>query len=1466
MSSADRIAAFLTDRTVLVTGATGFLGQPLVEKILWTAPEVERVWVLIRPKRQFGGEVLSPKERLRSELFESSVFDRLRFRHGEGFADFLRRKLVAVGGDISEPGLGIDPDERERLLREVDVVINSAAVVSFDAPLDQALELNGLGAGRVASFAAECDDAILIHVSTAYVCGATDAPVPETLHHTGDPDAAEPFPPRRFSDVDRDIEEIRRRIARAREESESAEVRRELVAALVERRRRRGAGRQAPRRETVENLRRKWLENRLVEVGMEWARERGWNDTYTYTKALGEQIVSRHRDEVPTAIVRPAIIESSLHEPSPGWLDGLRMADPLIVAIGKGRLRSLPLDPDVVLDLVPADMVVNAMMAAIPKLALEREPAIYQVATGSRNPATMRRLHDLIVRYFRANPMLDRDGDPVEVKPLRFPGRTRFRIEHKAKDLPLRIAESLLERLEEWGGASSTARRWRRRVSATRAALQKLFYYGELYGPYLNLDCRFQVDRTLALYRWLNDEERRRYDFDVERLNWRHYLHVHIAGVKKYILKLERAGTLEIDDVALAEETGAETIGELFERSAARYPEKIALRARENGRGGTWRSYTYGELREAAREAGERLRGLGLEKGDRVVLVSENRPEWGVAYLGATLSGLVVVPLDAQTWHREVWATARFTEAKAILASRAVFEAFTEEELDENESAGEPIALLEVDRHLAGFGLDSHPRSTDPAIGTAGPPPEVESEDVASIVFTTGTAVDPRGAVHTHANFLANLFGVGRYLSADEEDRFLSVLPLYHTLEFTCGFLMPLRAGATVTYAPSLKPKVLLETMRETATTIMLGVPTLFLLLREDIERRVLRSRKSPLRSSLMETSKQISRSWQRAFNRNIGRQLFSRVHEELGGSIRFFVSGGSKLGPELFEDYKALGVPIYEGYGLTETAPVLTVNPLYRSRRGSAGKPLPGIELRLYRTNRDGVGEIIVRTPSLMKGYWKNPRATERAVVDGWFHTGDLGWVDADGYLYITGRIKDVIVTGAGKNVYPMDLEEIYRSLPPIAEVCVVGIKSGLTEDVHAAVVPDPENLDEPGDREGVREAVQRAVRELARELPSYHRLQKIHLWDEPLPRDDEGRPDREAVRREIERRVGGTPPSSARAPAGDEEADLVAEIARLSGTPAEEIDADRDLYEDLGLDSLQAIELLLFLEHRLGVSLDDETAERLRTVGEVLDAVRGRSGRDRGAGVRDGTDAGVPAIPSARPWEERSSLDRAMLGSFGASMRAIYELWFDLEVRHPGRLPHEPPYLLAANHSSHLDTPAVLTAVRRARGREHARTIHVLGARDYFFDTPAKRWFFSTFLNVVPIEREESSLAGLRLVRSIVEEGESVLIFPEGTRSRSGEIQPFKPGLGLIAWELAMPVVPVHVAGTHEAMPPGRSVPHRHPVRVTFAEPMAPERWSEEAERRPRDELYRRIADDVRDRILELSDGRPAVASRSA
>ena len=1449
----NRISSFLQGKTIFLTGATGFLGQAIVEKILWVAPGVKQICVLIRSKRQLGGGVCSANDRLEREIFPSSVFDRFRKTHGSQWLDLLREKVCAVAGDVSQDNLGLDPQTHSSLCEKVDVIINSAALVSFDAPLDDALEQNVISARGITELARACRKAALIHVSTAYVSGATNETIPETNYHFVPPgEGTHRFPRRKFTDVDSDINHIERILQRVRDEAHEPALDRQFKQALLRRFRKSRSGRNVRRREKIENLRRKWIKNRLTEEGMKWARQRGWNDTYTYTKAIGEQIIVSRRGQTPTVIIRPSVIESSLAEPSPGWLDGLRMADPLIAAIGKGRLRSLPLNPDVTIDLVPVDLVVNALLASIPSILQERGLQIYQVATGSQNPITLGQLYALIYRYFTKNPLPDKSGNPIRIRRLRFPNPTRFRLQHRLKAVPLNTAERTLEKLP-----ALATKKFKRKISATRAAHERLYYYGEIYEPYLNLDCRFEVDNTNRLFNSLSEEEKKLFNCDVAQLNWRHYIqNVHIPGIKKYLLKMDEATVREATAKVSFGQPRASSINELLANSAAQFPLKTALQIKREG---CWDRFTYEEVKQKADEIGDKLRRGGLNKGDRVVLYSENQPEWGISYLGAVSVGLVVVPLDSQTSRREVWSVARFTEARAILASEACFAGFSSGDLEENELAESPIKLLNVNQFCMPFSLGERPSSTG-ALASPDPngaplePVVVGPDDLASILFTTGTAVDPKGAMHTHRNFLDNLLGVNQYLPIYETDNLLSVLPLYHALEFTCGFLMAIYGGATVTYVRSLKPRVILETMRETGTTCMLGVPTLYALIQGDIERRVSRTSRSALKSNLMATSKQLSRSVERRLGKNIGRQLFSRVHKEFGRRIRVLVSGGSALGEQLYDDFKVLGMPIYEGYGLTETAPVLTVNPFKKSRRASAGKPLSDVELRISHPDKNGIGEIIVRTPSLMVGYYKNPTATTRAIEDGWFHTGDLGWVDEDGYLYVTGRIKDVIVTGAGKNVYPADLEAIYKEIPSIQEICILGIKNDLTEDVHAVLGSKGEAFSQT-EKEEQKKIVHRQIQEVAKEVPTYQRLQYLHFWPEPLPLKDSGEVDREAVRRKLLDQLAAarwqrsaTQDRSSGQKAGQEE--VLEELSRLATVPVEGIRQESNLYSDLGLDSLKAIELLLFLERKFEISIPDAQASAIQSVGDLLGVLRSRiPQREPSENSRR-----KPQLRSALPYSQRSPLNRCLLGLSFCSLRLLYKTYFGLQLHSPERLPQGTAYILAANHSSHLDTGAVISALSTSLGIKEAQKLHVVGATDYFFDKVIKRWLFTTLLNVVPIEREETSLAGLRMIRQILSSGEPVLIFPEGTRSRTGRMQRFRPGLGLIAYELNVPIVPVYIDGTFQALPVGKALPAPRQVKVTFGAPIHIEAYRSDGEHISGDALYRRITADVRNAIARL------------
>ncbi len=494
----DRVQGFYAGKTALIVGATGFLGKPLVEKLLRAAPDIRRVYVLIREKTDARGRTMTAQERFEQEMLPIGVFDRLREEWGADFDARVREKVKAVNGDIGLPKLGMSDEVYDALAAEVQIVVNSAAVVVFDSPLDEALEMNAEAPRRIVQFAQECGGAVLAHISTAYVNAGNPNAAPEAALPTekDKPDGwTGPVLPH---DVDKEIETLKR----ACEEGEYADEKERRTA--------------------------------LVKAGMDRARERGWSDTYAYTKALGERVTELSRGDLPVLIVRPSIIESSLREPDPGWIDGFRMADPIIAAFGKGRLPDFPLNPEVTADLIPVDYVVNATLTAVVETAEKGGMRHYHVASGAENPLSYRNLYQYTRDYFLQWPMTDKSGSPVAVPEFTFPPIEAYQAQLRRKLKLLGIVDKLLSAVP-----SKRMRRRRQRLSLLRNAGERLLYYTEIYGPYIQNRYLFDTSKTRAMMERQTDEERQRWGFDVSKIDWRAYLmEAHIPGLKRNVLKI----------------------------------------------------------------------------------------------------------------------------------------------------------------------------------------------------------------------------------------------------------------------------------------------------------------------------------------------------------------------------------------------------------------------------------------------------------------------------------------------------------------------------------------------------------------------------------------------------------------------------------------------------------------------------------------------------------------------------------------------------------------------------------------------------------------------------------------------------------------------------------------------------------------------------------------------------------------
>ena len=1425
------IREYFAGRTLLITGGTGFLGQALIAKILRDLPRVERIYAFARPGRGSNRQTLSAEERVERMLAEDSVFRRHRDGDPGGFAR-QAAKVVAVPWDTDKPDFGVEPAMLDRLREEIDTVFNSAATVVFDEPLDDSIRLNTHGPVALLKFAAGCRKPVdFVHVSTAYVNGHLTGDIPEQLlppdrniRQIANPaKASAPFDP------EREIAACEAFCRGVYEEGRGEARRREFKRAILRQHRSRPLS-ESRIEKLTEDRSRQWIERRLVDEGMRRARKNGWNDVYTFTKAMGEQMLVRNRDGQALVIVRPSIIESSLEDPEPGWITGLKVMDPLVAAYGKGMLPDFPARPDLALDIVPVDVVVNTTLAAATR-ASTGEVQVYHAATASRNPVRISQLYESLVTYFGANPLLDRAGRAPDLARWTYPGIRSFRLKFLFKySLPLALHSWLLKRLPSgWSWASPQKRRL---LSTMKIRLQRVLYYADIYHPYTHLECSFATGRARALHASLPESERRVFNMDVERIDWDRYIgDVHLPGLRRHVLG--DAGEEEIfreppaqvgsEEERWQQEEELRTIPDLLRWSCARYGESIALQMK---RGGSWVRVTYGELLERAEAQADLWRRCGLEAGDRVLLYGGNSPEWVIACMAASVAGLAVVPVDPQTPAGEVWKLAAFARARGLVASRAGLETLTSERVAAG-VAGRPLALFDLD----GGG---RPFPRDGAAAGSQPPPQgrkrpgVKPEMEASIIFTAGTAVEPRGVVLTHGNFLSNLLALAGVQRLDRGDRVLSLLPLHHGLEFTGSLLMSLLSGATVTYLETLNSRVILETMRETGTTALLAVPRLLKTLADRIERLVRHGEEE--------------------------RNALDRDSAALISRLKLVVSGGAPLAPGIFESYRRMGVTVYEGYGLTETSPIVTVNPPGKARPGSVGIPLPGVELRIDEPDPRGRGEILVRGPNVMPGYLDSPELTAGILRNGWLHSGDIGWVDEEGYLFITGRCKDLIVTGAGKNVYPDEVEGLYRGLPGVAELSVVGVRSPrtLSEEAHGVAVL----AEGAGDSEAAAARVREAAYGISRNLPTYQRIQRLHVRRGPLPRNPAGEVDRPRVLADLQPQLqeAEVEVDESLAPWERSVYDLLSGITGL--TPAEVL-AHGDAPLDSLLDSLMSVEFAAVVGESLGRPLPREIlrSPTLRSLVDKLGALfaaveketvfpAGKGGywtRALRGEIRDDR----PEIPA----DEGSGVLRETFWTAGGG---LFRLYFSLRASGLEHLPADRPYVIAANHASHLDAPSILLAIK-----PHVDRISLAAARDYLSRSPSLSWFLRTMLDAVPFDRQEEFLESLLALRGLIGVRRPLLVFPEGTRSQTGRLQPFKTGVGLVAVELDLPVVPVHVAGTREALPKNGRFPRRNRVSLNFGPPVEMAPYAARRERLGNYEVYREVTAQVRREIARLGQG---------
>jgi len=1472
-------------KNILIIGTTGFVGKVALSMLLHRYPDVGRVYCLVRP-----GAGNTADERFYKKVAVSEAFDPLRDVHGEGYEAFMRSKIVAVPGDIGRALCNFTDEQFAEIsaVGGIALVINSAGLVSFAPSLESALRINAMGAKNVLDTARKLG-ARLVHVSTCYVAGRRDGDVwedepivgyfPRSSTISSDQRSQDELLDRDF-DTAAEIADCQKMIDQARERSNDRQHISEFRerAAQNLRTQRRDPDDENDLKIAVARERKIWMNDVLTKLGMERAEHWGWTNTYTYTKSLGEQMILSDRT-VTSTIVRPAIVESSVRYPFPGWNEGFNTTAPLMYLMLKGH-RSVPMGKDTALDVISVDFIAAGMLLAGAAVLVGEHEPVYQMGSSDSNRISSKRLTELtalaVRQHFRDK--VDRGEDKLRsmirarLEPMPV---TYEHFQKRSAPMFKRIADKLIETIDEklprWGAPRLEAFAERARdelvkISTFTGQVTDLI---ELFKPFTNdHDIAFRCDNMRALWARVSPVDQDKLLWAPHLVDWRKYwLDTHFPGLQKWTFD------------KLDEEFGAKpksvytykSVVELFEAAVKLHSNRPALRLIRKDAGEPI-SYTFGQVGEMAWQGAGVLRQLSIGAGERVIVMSENRPEWGISYFAILLAGSTVVPLDKELTLAEVVNLARVSRARALVLSRKVVERLAGEAnlaVPIGEDEEDPTVVWSPAHPAFGTWLAAQLGTetrvlafdellTEPDVSVGAIQPDTKGDVIASLIFTSGTTGTPKGVMLTHKNLTSMVSKLSSLFALYKHDKLLSVLPLHHTLEFSAGFLMPLMHGASIDYLEELEADSLARALQDEGVTGMVGVPALWQLLERKIYKNV--SDAGVLVEKAFDSIIELNRSLRDKLPWDIGagKLLFFPVHRKLGGRMRLLISGGSALPPDTLKAFRGLGFNLYEGYGMTESSPVLTVTrPGDKQVAGSVGRSLPGIDVRIDQPDASGIGEIIAKGPNVMVGYFENPEATAQTLRNGWLHTGDLGRIDEEGNVFIVGRKKEMILGASGENVYPDELEEIYRDSKYVKELSVVGLPlagdTGL-ETVAALIVPE---YDQNGmSREDVREQVREHVKKISKGLALYKRVKILHLWDHDLPKTASRKVRRRDVVKELQRLE--------RAAKGGAEARQLSDGGGGGGTWLFDVLADvsqkkrggitsETRLEELGFDSLMFTELAVALE-AAGVTLPDPSElAGLETVADVEKLVARQGARARSEKPkrdrlqREKRDEEKQADEDIDVPGPLVSLGRSALRS---GMRALYERVLETDVH--GQVPPFGGYIVAANHASHLDTGLVKYALG-----EQGDALVALAAKDYFFDDPFRRMYFENFTNLVPMERHGSLRESLRLAGEVIRDGYILLIFPEGTRSDTGVMSDFKPSLGYLAMTNKCGILPMYLAGTHEAMPKGRYLPKRG-ERVSAH--IGPYLSYEDVARlagkdRSRSEQYRAITYDVESTIRRLA-----------
>jgi long-chain acyl-CoA synthetase len=823
---------------------------------------------------------------------------------------------------------------------------------------------------------------------------------------------------------------------------------------------------------------------------------------------------------------------------------------------------------------------------------------------------------------------------------------------------------------------------------------------------------------------------------------------------------------------------------------------EVAVRYRRGYRMETW---TYARIAEEANCVARELESRRIGKGDAVLLWGENSPEWIIAFFGCLLRGAVTVPIDHGSTAEFAARVAREVNAKLIFRSRALADAG----LADNSIILESLSELTEHR-------DSSPYPAPPPL----------RQDTLEIIFTSGTTAEPRGVVISHGNVLANIEPVEReiqkYLRYERifhPLRFLNLLPMSHVFGQMLGIFIPPFLAGTIVLIDSLKPSGLIDVIRDERISVLVAVPRFIESLQREIQRQMERDgRTQQFNDNFTRAEKEhfLLRWWR-----------FRRIHSLLGWKFWAFISGGAALPEQVEAFWNRLGYAVIQGYGMTETTSLISLNHPFHSAKGSIGKVFPGMEVRV-----DERGEILVRGENVATAYRQHDQTESVSESDGWFHTGDMGETDAEGRLYFKGRRKNVIVTPAGMNVYPEDLEKAVRSQPGVRDCVVIGVeRDGNAEPCAVLLLEDPPHANQAA-----------IIENTNRSLAEYQKIRHWFPWPDPdFPRTPTLKPLLPRIRELVNARLDTAVTSQ------DGDSSLATLIAQITGRPIAADSRSASLDADLHMTSLDRVELMSALESRYQTDLSDVRFSEVSTVGQLEKLL---------------TESPASPVEHLYPRWPQNWLTTAV-------RLAVYYLlaWPATYILAAPRIRGREnlrglrgPVMVIANHITYLDIAWILpalparvrnrlaTAMRAERLAEMRRPPNNMN----LFNRLRERldYFLALSLfNVFPLPQRSGFLKSFSFAGDLADRGWNILVFPEGHTTEDGHIAPFRAGIGLLAKQLNIPVVPMRLAGLFDLRQENRMLTRPGHVQVTIGKPVrfSPDQDANKITR----ELERRVAE---------------------